>query len=167
MLEGLKRVRSRVPNVALGVIVGLLVGGGAFAVAQTTGGGVHGGPEPRFHDASECNLVDVSTLEGNWTHGDYVSAVEKQNPSKVREAAQSQCGKPVKAGKAQKNGQKQGKSDDEKQGAKPSSKPSAPPGKPTPSASPSATGTASPVVPLETDPPSPTPTAESTSTATP
>ena len=166
MLERLKRVRSRVPNVALGVIVGLLVGGGAFAVAQTTGGGVHGGPNPRFHDASECNLVDVGTLEGNWTHGDYVSAVEKKDPSKVREAAQSQCGKPVKAGKGQKNGQKQGKPDDAKEqgGAKP--KPSAP-GKPSPSPTASATGTASPVIPLETDPPSPSPTVESTSTATP
>src|SRR5687767_14699944 len=101
MMAMLRRIRARVPNVALGVIVGLIAGGGAFAVAQTTGedGGVHGGPKPRFHDARVCNLVDVSTLPGNWTHGDYVSAVEKKDPSKVREAAHSRCGKPSHAGR--------------------------------------------------------------------
>src|SRR5918996_420981 len=102
MMGMLRRVRAKVPNVALGVIVGLMVGGGAFAVAQTTqpdDAGVHGGPKPRYHDARECNLVDVSKLPGNWTHGDYVSAVEKQDPSKVREAAHSRCGKPAHAGR--------------------------------------------------------------------
>src|SRR5687767_14770933 len=106
MMGMLRRIRARVPNVALGVIVGLMVGGGAFAVAQTTSddGGVHGGPKPRFHDARECNLTDVSKLPGNWTHGDYVSAVEKSGPSKVREAARSRCGKPSHAGKGRGNG---------------------------------------------------------------
>ena len=60
--------------------------------------GVHGGPKERFHDASACNLTDVSKLEGNWTHGDYVRAVAAGGDSaKTKEAAQSRCGKPIKA----------------------------------------------------------------------
>ena len=37
--------------------------------------GVHGGPIERFHMAGSCDLTAVSSLPGNWTHGDYVSAV--------------------------------------------------------------------------------------------
>jgi hypothetical protein len=59
---------------------------------------VHGGPIDRFHDSSACNLVDVSTLVGNWTHGDYVSAVAALGqPSLVPKAARSDCGKPMVA----------------------------------------------------------------------
>jgi hypothetical protein len=161
MIEVLRRVRSKVPNVALGVIIGLLVGGGAYAVAQTAkpeNGGVHGGPKPRFHDAGECNLVDVRRLEGNWTHGDYVSAVEKKDPSKVQEAAHSRCGKPNHAGRGPKDKQKGNESKEKKNepAVKPKSpKPSASAGRP--STSPSPTGSASPVVPLETSSPSPSP----------
>jgi hypothetical protein len=165
MIDMFRRVRARVPNVALGVIIGLLVGGGAYAVAQTSQAGdegVHGGPKPRFHDAKVCDLVDVSKLPGNWTHGDYVSAVEKDDPSKVREAAQSPCGKPNHAGQGAAKDKQKG-SDKEKKPAEESSKPKADPSpKPTapaskPSPSPSATGSASPVVPLES--PLPTPSA--------
>ena len=141
MIDLLRRVRRKVPNVALGVIIGLLVGGGAFAVAQTTkpeDAGVHGGPKPRFHDAGVCNLVDVSQLEGNWTHGDYVSAVGKKDPSKVREAAQSRCGKPTHAGKGPKDKPQKSSGDKEKGTStakpKPSPKPSAPAAKDAPKA---------------------------------
>lgn len=171
MKELLRRVRTKVPNVALGVIIGMLVGGGAFAVAQTVkpeDGGVHGGPKPRFHDAGECNLVDVRQLEGNWTHGDYVSAVEKKDPSKVREAAHSRCGKPNHAGRGASNKQKGNKAK-EKESQPSTAKPKSSPKPSTParpSTSPSPTGSASPVVPLETSSPSPaasiSPTAQGT-----
>lgn len=169
MKEMLRRVRTKVPNVALGVIIGLLVGGGAYAVAQTVkpeDGGVHGGPKARFHDAGECNLVDVRQLEGNWTHGDYVSAVEKKDPSKVREAAHSRCGKPNHAGRGP-SSKRRGNEGKEKESQSSTTKPTSAP-KPTaparrPSPSPSPTGSASPVVPLETS--SPSPTASSSPTA--
>ena len=55
----------------------------------------HGGPIERVHDAAQCDLVDVSTLRGNWTHGDYVSAVAQSGTAdEVRQAAVSECGKP-------------------------------------------------------------------------
>jgi hypothetical protein len=60
-------------------------------------GGTHGGSVERFHDAGVCNLTDVSKLDGNWTHGDYVSAVAAADPTKVTDAAQSDCGKPTKS----------------------------------------------------------------------
>ncbi len=57
--------------------------------------GIHGGPISRFH-GMKCNLVDVSTLPGNWTHGDYVSTVEGLGDARlVPMAAQSDCGKPI------------------------------------------------------------------------
>jgi hypothetical protein len=60
--------------------------------------GIPGGPISRFHTATECNLVDVSTLPGNWTHGDYVAAVGAHaDLSLVPIAAQSDCGKPLVA----------------------------------------------------------------------
>jgi hypothetical protein len=157
MIDMVRRLRRSVPNVVLGVIVGLLVGGGAFAVAQTVkpdDGGVHGGPNPRFHDRGECNLVDVRQLDGNWTHGDYVSAVAKKDPSKVRQAAHSRCGKPNHAGRGSKDKQKgnEGK-EKERSKASPSPKPSK-----TAKPSPSATGSATPGVPLETPSPSPSAT---------
>lgn len=76
---------------------------GVFAGAgdDTTGGneqdaGVHGGPIERFHQAGSCDLTAVSSLPGNWTHGDYVSAVAANgDPVQMREAAHSDCGKPM------------------------------------------------------------------------
>jgi hypothetical protein len=60
--------------------------------------GVHGGPIERFHAAGSCDLTAVSSLPGNWTHGDYVSAVAANgNAAQIREAAQSDCGKPMAA----------------------------------------------------------------------
>jgi hypothetical protein len=57
--------------------------------------GIPGGPISRFHTATECNLVDLSTLPANWTHGDYVTAVAaKGDASLVPIAARSDCGKP-------------------------------------------------------------------------
>ena len=155
-MDSIFRRFKAVPNIAVGVIAGLLVGGGAYAIAAEVG--THGGPKPRFHDAQECNLVDVSALPGNWTHGDYVSAVENKDPAKVPEAAHSRCGKPAHAGKGHKDKQKnEGKNKSEpasKQG-KPSPKSSSP--KRGPTATPSATASASPVVPLETASPAASP----------
>jgi hypothetical protein len=60
--------------------------------------GVHGGPIERFHTAGSCDLTAVSSLPGNWTHGDYVSAVAANgSDTKIREAAHSDCGKPMVA----------------------------------------------------------------------
>jgi hypothetical protein len=57
--------------------------------------GIHGGSISRFHTTTECKLVDISTLPGNWTHGDYVAAVAAQaDASLVPIAARSDCGKP-------------------------------------------------------------------------
>jgi hypothetical protein len=62
------------------------------------GSGVHGGPIERFQDAGTCDLRDVSSLPGNWTHGDYVSAVAAEGTAaQIREAAWSDCGKPMVA----------------------------------------------------------------------
>jgi hypothetical protein len=59
---------------------------------------VHGGPIERFHTAGSCDLTVVSSLPGNWTHGDYVSAVAANgNAAQIREAAHSDCGKPMVA----------------------------------------------------------------------
>jgi hypothetical protein len=58
--------------------------------------GVHGGPIERFHIAGSCDLTAVSSLPGNWTHGDYVSAVAANgDAAQIREAAHSDCGKPM------------------------------------------------------------------------
>jgi len=60
--------------------------------------GVHGGPIERFHTAGSCDPTAVSSLPGNWTHGDYVSAVAANgNAAQIREAAHSDCGKPMVA----------------------------------------------------------------------
>jgi hypothetical protein len=60
--------------------------------------GVHGGPIERFHTAGSCDLTAVSSLPGNWTHGDYVSAVAANgSPAQIQEAAHSDCGKPMVA----------------------------------------------------------------------
>lgn len=60
--------------------------------------GVHGGPIARFHPAGSCDLTAVSALPGNWTHGDYVSAVVAAgDPAQIRAAAHSDCGKPMVA----------------------------------------------------------------------
>jgi hypothetical protein len=60
--------------------------------------GVHGGPIERFRDAGSCDLTAVGSLPGNWTHGDYVSAVAAGGDSaQIREAAWSDCGKPMVA----------------------------------------------------------------------
>jgi hypothetical protein len=60
--------------------------------------GVHGGPIERFHQAGSCDLTTVSSLPGNWTHGDYVSAVSANgSPGQIQEAAHGDCGKPMVA----------------------------------------------------------------------
>jgi hypothetical protein len=60
--------------------------------------GVHGGPIDRFHQTGSCDLTAVSSLPGNWTHGDYVSAVAAAgDPAQIPLAAQSDCGKPMVA----------------------------------------------------------------------
>lgn len=154
-----RSIRAKVPNVVLGVVIGMMVGGGAFAVAQTVGN--HGGPNPRFHDARVCNLVDVSKLPGNWTHGDYVSAVEKKDPSKVREAAHSDCGKPDKAAKGKKN-----KDAKPEKSSEPKAKPSTPAATKKPSASPSLSPSPS-ANPTVTSSPSPEPIPTETASVTP
>ena len=61
---------------------------------ETEDGGVHGGSVERVHDGCE----GVDGLEGNWTHGDYVSAVGDEGGSEAKKAAaKSDCGKPDKA----------------------------------------------------------------------
>lgn len=103
---------SRTRRLAIALLIAslLLLGGGAYAVAQAPSpgskaqkpaqqkspdaddAGVHGGPKPRIH--AGCTLA--SGLAGNWTHGDYVSAVATKYPNdsaKIREAARSNCGK--------------------------------------------------------------------------
>jgi len=58
---------------------------------------VHGGPIARFH-GSGCGLTNVSSLQGNWAHGDYVSAVAATADSTlIVQAAHSDCGKPMVA----------------------------------------------------------------------
>jgi hypothetical protein len=66
--------------------------------ANEQDGGVHGGPIERFHDVGSCDLTPVSSLPGNWTHGDYVSAVAAaSDPAQIQLAARSACGKPMVA----------------------------------------------------------------------
>jgi hypothetical protein len=68
------------------------------AEANEQDAGVHGGPIDRFHNAGSCDLTAVSALPGNWTHGDYVSAVAAESAAiQIREAAHSDCGKPMVA----------------------------------------------------------------------
>src|SRR5687767_1605303 len=83
--------------IAAGLSFGALIAGTSYAVSSIAG---HGGPKPRVHDSSVCDLVDTSTLEGNWTHGDYVNAVT--DPAKKKEAAKSDCGKPDKGARGAK-----------------------------------------------------------------
>jgi hypothetical protein len=60
--------------------------------------GVHGGPIERYHVPGSCDLVSTDGLPGNWTHGDYVSAVAGLGDATlVVEAAHSGCGKPMQA----------------------------------------------------------------------
>jgi hypothetical protein len=60
--------------------------------------GVHGGPIERFHLSGGCDLVGLAGLPGNWTHGDYVTAVDALGDvSLMVEAAHSDCGKPMKS----------------------------------------------------------------------
>lgn len=62
---------------------------------EQEGEGVHGGTIERTH--ADCPLPDGATLSGNWTHGDYVSAWAKSDPTTAKDAAQSSCGKPAAA----------------------------------------------------------------------
>jgi hypothetical protein len=60
--------------------------------------GLHGGPIDRFHRTGACDLTAVSSLPGNWTHGDYVTAVAAAGTTaQVSQAAHSDCGKPMVA----------------------------------------------------------------------
>jgi hypothetical protein len=64
--------------------------------SDEAGAGIHGGPIQRFHQAGRCSIVDVSALDGNWTHGDYVAAVAALgDASLIPTAAHSDCGKPM------------------------------------------------------------------------
>jgi hypothetical protein len=68
------------------------------AEATEQDAGVHGGPIERFQQAGACDLTSVSSLPGNWTHGDYVSAVAASaDPTQIQAAAHSDCGKPMVA----------------------------------------------------------------------
>jgi hypothetical protein len=45
-----------------------------------------------------CDLTAVASLPGNWTHGDYVSAVAADgDAAQIPLAAHSDCGKPIVA----------------------------------------------------------------------
>jgi hypothetical protein len=60
---------------------------------------IHAGPIDRFHGSGSCGLTSVSGFSGNWTHGDYVSAVAMAtgDSAMIVQAAQSDCGKPMVA----------------------------------------------------------------------
>ena len=73
-------------------------GGSDQGEANESDAGVHGGPIERFHTAGWCDPTAASSLSGNWTHGDYVSAVAANgNAAEIRQAAHSDCGKPMVA----------------------------------------------------------------------
>lgn len=76
-----------------GVVAG---GGDDKSQGNDQDAGVHGGPIERLHQAGSCDLTAVSSFHGNWTHGDYVSAVAVNGTSaQIQEAAHSDCGKPM------------------------------------------------------------------------
>lgn len=60
--------------------------------------GVQGSSVERSHDG--CELPEgAPALEGNWTHGEYVSVFARADDHEALvAAAHSQCGKPMKAG---------------------------------------------------------------------
>jgi hypothetical protein len=68
---------------------------------ESEGQGVPGGTISRFHGGSgvSCALpAGAAALQGNWTHGMFVSAWAATNDSaKIVEAAHSPCGKPTHA----------------------------------------------------------------------
>jgi hypothetical protein len=71
---------------------------GAVQGEQREDAGVHGGPIERFHLSRGCDLVGLAGLPGNWTHGDYVTAVDALGDASLMvEAAHSDCGKPLKS----------------------------------------------------------------------
>jgi hypothetical protein len=73
-------------------------GGAAGSTEEDEHAGIHGGPIERFHTAGGCDLVDLAGLPGNWTHGDYVTAVDALGDATlIVEAAHSDCGKPMKS----------------------------------------------------------------------
>lgn len=74
--------------------------GAAEASAAPQDAGVHGGTISRFQ-GDACVLTSTSALHGNWTHGDYVSAVAADGSAvQIQEAAHSGCGKPTVAAKS-------------------------------------------------------------------
>jgi hypothetical protein len=100
-------MRRRILTFVFAFVVGIsgIATAGVLAGARDDKGegneqdaGVHGGPIDRFHTAGSCDLTAVSSLPGNWTHGDYVSAVAANgNSAEIQEAAHSDCGKPMVA----------------------------------------------------------------------
>jgi len=77
-----------------GVLAG--VGQSHKPEANEQDSGVHGGSIGRFQQAGACDQTRISSLPGNWTHGDYVSAVAVDaTQAQVQEAAHSECGKPM------------------------------------------------------------------------
>ena len=65
---------------------------------EAEGARTHGGQVERFHETAGCGLADTSSLRGNWTHGDYVSAVASGGShAEIQAAARSNCGKPIVA----------------------------------------------------------------------
>ena len=103
--------RRPVKRVVLTIVVMFVLAASGIATAAVLAGakdnkaegneqdaGIHGGRIERFHSAGSCDLVAVSSLPGNWTHGDYVSAVAANgSPAQIQQAAHSDCGKPMDA----------------------------------------------------------------------
>lgn len=119
-------LRRHLPIVVLFLVAAILV---AAAIASAQGGPPtnrgqqereenatrHGGWVERFHGqgtgiaAVDCGLPPGASLQGNWTHGEYVSSwatwiesapaaqLQEAEIGSVREAAHSGCGKPLHA----------------------------------------------------------------------
>lgn len=117
-----RAVTRRIPAVLAGMLAGTLMVGGSWAATGSSGtsepadpapatespvadGGPHGGTVERYH-GMDCTLA--AGLTGNWTHGDYVSAVARDgdDATEVRDAAKSRCGKPLVARKDSEKGKK-------------------------------------------------------------
>jgi hypothetical protein len=88
---------TRTISSEFGIPPGWYAEAAAAAEAQAAESGVHGGSVERTHEG--CQLPEgADALNGNWTHGDYVSAWSASGDAVAHQtAAHSACGKPTHA----------------------------------------------------------------------